>query len=259
MKISTLLATLLIGLASNANAYESFQTNSIYYPETPWLRGTVNNWAKTALVAASAYKYTGVTYIGYINLLAGSQQIKFDTSTNANWSINYGDNYLGDTCLDQNGANLALTQGAGTYEVRFNSGIPIYGCGRPTYQFTKLNTYVANKRSAYLRTSFNDWKPLPMILMKDHVWEASLTGTPNQIGAMKFDTSGDWSASLGRPIGSDIRSYTNTGYASAPGGDNLGLFLEDHSGAAMVTVRIRLNDQTNQFAICRDTTLALCQ
>lgn len=258
-KLSTLLATVLFGIAGSASAYESFQSFSVYYPNTPWLRGTVNNWGKSALVAATSYKYTGVTYVGYVNVLAGTQQFKFDTSTNADWSTNYGDANLSDTCLDQNGGNIPFTQGAGTYEVRYSTGTPGYGCGRPSLQLTKLNGFVANVRSLYLRTSFNDWKPLPMVLVKNNVWEAYVSGAPNTSGTMKFDTYGDWSASFGRPYGSDIRSYTNTGYATAVNGGDLGLYMEDYSGAATVTVKIRFNDQNDEFALCRDATRAICQ
>lgn len=258
MKLSSLFAALLT-VTGAANAYESFQSLSVYYPNTPWARGTVNNWGKTALVAASAYKYTGVSYVGYVNVLSGSQQIKFDTSLDGDWSTSYGDNNAADNCLDLNGPNLPIVQGAGTYELRYSTGAAGYGCGRPFVQITKLNSYVANVRSLYLRTSFNSWKPLPMMLARSHVWEAEVSGTPNTAGNMKFDQFGDWSSSFGRPAGSDPRSYTNTGYAVARNGDNLGLHMEDYSGATTVTVKVRFNDQTNEFAVCRDATRPICQ
>ena len=259
MKLSTLIATALLTITGAANAAENFQSFSVYYPNTPWVRGTMNNWGKAALVAATSYKYNGVSYVGYVNLLAGSQQLKFDTSTTGDWSSSYGDANLADNCLDLNGANIPVTQGAGTYEVRYSTGTQGYGCSRPFYQFTKLNSYVASVRTLYLRTSFNSWKPLPMLMAKDHVWEAEVSGAPNTSGTMKFDQFGDWSSSFGRTTGSDIRSYTNTGYALATNGDNLGLYMEDHSGATTVTVKIRFNDQTNEFALCRDTTRTICK
>lgn len=257
MKITALLAAILVTVAGTAQAYESFQSFSVYYPGTPWARGTMNNWGKTALVAANSYKYTGVSYVGYVNVLAGSQQLKFDLSANGDWSTSYGDNYLGDACVDLNGANIPLSQGAGTYEVRYSSAG--YNCSRPMYQFTKLNSYVANLRSLYLRTTFNDWKPLPMLMARDHVWEAEVSGAPNTNGSMKFDKFGDWSSSFGRPVGSDVRSYTNFGYASAANGANLGLNMSDATGSALVTVKIRFDDRTNEFAICRDTTRPICK
>jgi hypothetical protein len=147
MKIPALFAAVLpavlLTATGAAHAYESFQTFSVYYPNTPWIRGTVNNWGKAALVAATAYKYTGVSYVGYVNFLAGSQQLKFDTSAGGDWSTAYGDTNLADNCLDLNGPNIPVAQGAGTYEVRYSTGTPGYGCGRPFYQQTKMNSYVA--------------------------------------------------------------------------------------------------------------------
>ena len=258
MKLSTLFAATLLTVSGAASAYENFQSFSVYYPNTPWVRGTMNNWGKTALVAATSYKYNGVSYVGYVNLPAGSQQIKFDTSTNGDWSTSYGDANLSDSCLDLNGPNVPLTQGAGTYEARYSTGTPGYGCSRPFYQITKLNSYGASIRSLYLRTTFNSWKPLPMVMAKDHVWEAEVSGAPNTAGSMKFDQFGDWSSSFGRPASSDIRSFTNIGYASAAG-DNLGLYMEDHSGATTVTVKMRFDDRTNEFALCRDTVKTICK
>ena len=257
MKISALFAAAVMSVTGTAHAYESFQSLSVYYPNTPWARGTMNNWGKTALVAATSYKYTGVSYVGYVNVPAGSQQLKFDLSANGDWSTSFGDANLSDNCVDQNGPNIPFTQGAGTYEVRYSSSG--YVCNRPVYQFTKLNSFVANVRSLYLRTSFNDWKPLPMLMVKDHVWEAEVSGAPNTTGSMKFDKFGDWSSSFGRPAGSDIRSYTNTGYASAVNGTNLGLNMADATGAAIVTVRIRFDDRTDEFANCQNTSRVLCR
>ena len=257
MKISALFAAALLAVTATAHAYESFQSFSVYYPNTPWARGSMNNWGKTALVAATSYKYAGVSYVGYVNVLAGAQQVKFDMSANGDWSTSYGDTNLSDNCLDQSGPNIPFTQGAGTYEVRYSSSG--YVCNRPVYQFTKLNGFVANVRSLYLRTTFNEWKPLPMLMVKNNVWEAEVSGTPNTSGSMKFDKFGDWSSSFGRPVGSDVRSYTNSGYASAVNGTNLGLYMADSTGAAIVTVKIRFDDRTNEFAICRDTISTICK
>lgn len=258
-KLSALLVTVLLGVASTANAYEDFQITSFANLATPWLRGTVNNWGKSALVAAVYSRSSHVEYVGYINFLAGQQQIKIDTSANADWSTNYGDNNLSDQCVDLNGANIPVTQGAGTYEVRYLSWGSTMNCRSPYLRLTKLNSFVANVRSLYLRTSFNKWGPLPMYLVRNNVWEAYVSAPPNTSGTMKFDTYGDWSSSFGRSYGSDIRGNTNTGYALTRNGDNLGLYIEDYSGAPTVTAKIRFNDQTNEFALCRDTTRTICK
>lgn len=257
-KLSTLVAALLFGMAGTASAYENFQYFSVMYPNPQWFRGTPNAWGKLPLIAGTAYKYSGLTYVGYVNVPAGSQSFKFDTSLTGDWSSNYGDNYAGDSCLDFNGANIPLTQGAGTYEIRFNTGAQGYGCSRPFYSAVKLDGFTANQRSMYLRTSFNNWSNLPMYLVKNNVWEAPISGSPNLIGQFKLDVKGDWSVNFGRPSGSDPRGYLNGGYATA-GGENLSFYIEDYSGATTVTANIRFNDQTKEFALCPNASKALCQ
>lgn len=257
-KSSALLAAILLGMAGSAAAYEGFQNMQIYYSNTPWFRGTPNAWGKIAMVASSAYKYSGITYTAYVNVPAGGQSFKVDTSTAADWSTNYGDNYLPDQCLDANGGNIPLTLGAGTYQLAFNTGVTGYGCGRPYFTAAKLDSFTATQRSMNLRTSFNNWMNLPMYLVKNNVWEAPVFGSPNLMGHMKFDVKGDWTVNYGRPAGSDPRGYLNTGTASA-GGENLGLYMEDYTGEPTVTRFVRFNDQSRQFAVCPNASNALCQ
>lgn len=258
-KSSTLIAAVLLGLAGTAHAaYENFQYFSIYYSNTPWFRSTVNGWGKTPLIAGTAYKYSGITYVAYINVPAGTQNFKFDTSANGDWSSNYGDNYLGDACLDAGGGNIPLNQGAGTYEIRYNTGAQGYGCSRPFFSAYKTDSYTATQRSLFLRTSFNNWGNLPMYLVKNNVWEAPISGTPNTFGQFKFDVKGDWTANFGRPAGSDPRTQINGGTATV-GGDNLSIYLEDYSGQTTVNAKVRFNDATKEYAVCPNSGKALCQ
>ena len=257
---STFVAgTLLVGIAAPVSAYPAFQTFSIYYSNTPFFRGTANNWDHIPLVAFNAYKYSGISYSGYVNVPAGPQQFKYDVSAKADWSQNYGSNNPASGCLDSNGSNISLQQGAGTYEVQYNTGVPGYGCGRPFFSVWKRDNFTAQQRSMYLRTSFNNWGLLPMLLVRDNVWEAEVLAGSNTMGAMKFDVQGDWSKSFGRPFGSDPRSYTNTGYATVAQGENLALYVEDYSGTPNVTARIRFNDATSEFALCPNVSKAICQ
>lgn len=256
-KSSTLIAAALLSLSASAHAYEAFQNMQVYYPNTPWFRGTANGWDKIAMVASNAYKYSGITYSAYVNVPAGAQSFKIDTSTAGNWSSNLGDNYLGDACLDAGGANIPLTQGAGTYLVSYSTGVPGYGCGRPYYSAQKLDGYTAVRRSMNLRTSFNNWLNLPMYLVRNNVWEAPFYAAPNTTHQFKFDSKGEWSVNFGRAWGSDPRSSTNSGRAVS-GGDNLHMYLEDYSGEPTVQRSIRFNDQTLDFAVC-PSAAALCQ
>ena len=247
--VATLLAAVLVTATTGAAAYENFQGMETYYPNTPWLRGNFDNWGKTPLVAENVYQYNGVSYATYVNILSGTQTVKFDTSAAGDWSTNYGDNNLSDNCLDSNGANIPLTLGAGSYEVVYSTGAPGYGCGRPFYSATKLNTYTANYRTMYLRTSFNSWGLLPMYLVRNNVWEAPVTSPVNTTGYLKFDSNGDWVTSFGIPVGSNPQSSVDMGTA-VKSGSNIGLYVEDYSGAKQISAVIRFNDQTLQYSYC---------
>jgi hypothetical protein len=259
MNIRPLAAALLLFTTGAAHAYYgNFQAFSIYYSDTPWLRASYNAWSKTPLVANNAYKYTGISYVGYVNVPAGNHTYKFDRSTTGDWSLNYGDNNTADNCLDVNGANIAFTQGAGTYEITYNTGAIGYTC--PPYKnIVKRDSFSAAQRTMFLRTSFNNWGLLPMFLVKNNVWEAEVTAVPNTQGELKFDVKGDWSLSYGRAAGSNPSLTQNKGITTQ-GGDNLRMLISDTSGNPNVVGKLRFNDQTREYALCAagDTT-AICQ
>ena len=146
----------------------------------------------------------------------------------------------------------------------YSTGATGYGCSRPFYTATKLNSYTANYRTMYLRTSFNNWGLLPMVLVKNNVWEGQVNSPVNTQGWLKFDINGDWVKSFGRPSGSNGEYYINAAIAVTPG-DNLGLYVQDSSGATTVTAVVRFNDQTLQFSYCPSASeggtsnTALCQ
>lgn len=238
--------------------YPAYQTGSIYYPVgSHWIRSaTINNWAgKAAFVPYDAYKYSGITYGAYVNT-TGNSQFKFDLSATGNWTPNYGDNNTANACLDANGANINLNQGAGTYFITYSTGSvleqPYSTCGanKPYYSVTKLNAFSANVRTMYLRTSFNSWGSLPMVLLKNNVWEAEVSGARNTFGSMKFDSFGDWTANLGLPLGSSPREGTNTGVASVANGVNIPLYMEDYSSDTVVKGIIRFNSSTKEYKLC---------
>jgi hypothetical protein len=258
MNFLPLAAALLLLSTGAALAYGNFQAFSIYYSDTPWLRGTYNAWGKTPMVANNAYKYTGISYISYINVPAGNHAYKIDRSVSGDWSLNYGDNNTSDNCLDVNGANIAFTEGAGTYEITFNSGAVGYTC--PPYKtIVKLNSFSAVQRTMFLRTSFNNWGLLPMSLVKNNVWEAEVTAVPNTQGELKFDVKGDWSLNYGRAKGSDASLTQNKGITTQ-GGDNLRMLISDTTGSTNVVGKLRFNDQTREYALCAaGNTTAICQ
>ena len=62
--------------------------------------------------------------------------------------------------------------------------------------FTSTSSFEANFSQLLLRGHFNGWGGLPMQLVADHTWEASIT---QAAGAMeiKFDVMGDWAQNYG--------------------------------------------------------------
>jgi len=81
--------------------------NQVYF------RGTANNWSSLSMSLVSNYTWEAQVVFGS----ASDERFKFDI--NADWTLNFGDNN-NDGIADQSGGNIAITQGAGTYVIRFN-------------------------------------------------------------------------------------------------------------------------------------------
>lgn len=85
-----------------------------------YLRGTNNGWATTApmsLVANNTWEVTasfGTT---------STERFKFDI--NGDWSLNFGDTNK-DGIADQTGSDIAISQGSGSYKIRFNDSSRVY-------------------------------------------------------------------------------------------------------------------------------------
>jgi hypothetical protein len=256
-KLTTLL--MLVGIVSGAQAqnvvdpliyYPNFQYFTVYNEPTPFLRGNFNAWGKTPLLYANVDRYT-VSHVAYVNIGSGTQQYKFDNSLSGDWSSNYGDNNTNDSCLDYFGSNIGFTQGEGTYEVTYRvtlTGAQGSSCQQPNYFTRKINSFSTAQRSMFLRTSFNEWKHLPMISVKNNVWAAYVQAIPNLMGSMKFDVKGDWSVNYGRSK-PDPRAAINNGTAQQSS-ENIPLYAEDYSNSVQVPVQVRFNDQTLEYAVC---------
>ena len=78
-----------------------------------FFRGTPNGWGTTAMTLVSNFVWeTQAIFVG-----AADDRFKFDVT--GNWSLNFGDNN-NDGLAEQSGGNIAITQGAGTYIIRFD-------------------------------------------------------------------------------------------------------------------------------------------
>lgn len=78
-----------------------------------YFRGTANNWGTLLMNLVSNNTWETTAVFGSSN----TERFKFDV--NGDWTLNFGDNN-NDGIADQSGANIAITQGAGTYIIRFN-------------------------------------------------------------------------------------------------------------------------------------------
>ena len=85
-----------------------------------FLRGTNNNWGTTRmeLVDHHTWRIDKVEFGG-----SSKERFKFDVA--ANWSDNYGDNN-GDGIGDSFGADIMITDGAGTYTITFKDDTKSY-------------------------------------------------------------------------------------------------------------------------------------
>ncbi|HMP74170.1 MAG TPA: PKD domain-containing protein [Kiritimatiellia bacterium] len=85
-----------------------------------YFRGTANGWGTLGMTLVSNYTWqTEAVFSG-----AASDRFKFDV--NGDWALNFGDNN-NDGIADQNGNDIAITQGAGTYRIWFHDQSRRYG------------------------------------------------------------------------------------------------------------------------------------
>jgi Subtilase family/PKD domain/Calx-beta domain len=101
--------------ASSSDTVTVTQVSTIVYGKTypqVYFRGTANGWGTTVMTLVSNYTWETTMAVG-----SGTQNYKFDV--NGDWSLNFGDNN-NDGIAEQSGGNIGISQGAGTYIIRFN-------------------------------------------------------------------------------------------------------------------------------------------
>ena len=101
------------GLSSTGVVTVSQAVNYSKTYDQVYFRGTANGWGTTSMSLVSNYIWEVQTTFGS----SADERFKFDI--NGDWSLNFGDNN-NDGIADQGGANIAITQGAGLYTIRFN-------------------------------------------------------------------------------------------------------------------------------------------
>jgi glucoamylase len=88
------------------------------YPQV-YFRGTPNGWGTTAMDLVDDFTWRTTQTFGS----AGDERFKFDIY--GDWSVNFGDNEP-DGKADRAGADIPITQGAGSYTITFNDQTKAY-------------------------------------------------------------------------------------------------------------------------------------
>jgi hypothetical protein len=99
--------------------YENPNDTPISSYPTMHMRGTHNNWSGSAMQLIGNYTWQLDVAFGS----TANERFKFDVT--GNWSINFGDTNR-DNLAEQNGSDILITQGAGTYRVIFNDQTRAY-------------------------------------------------------------------------------------------------------------------------------------
>ncbi len=160
-----------------------------------------------------------VTFSGTAN-----HAFKFDV--HGDWNTNYGDNER-DDIGDPFGNDIAVSAGAGQYEVTFN------GRSR-AYTIITAETPACRFPSLKLRGTHNGWDVTPMTC-NDGKWQANVEfrGAPDK--RFKFDIHGDWSDNYGDNEGDFVGDSFGLDIMITQGPGSYGITFDDVSRAYTVT------------------------
>jgi hypothetical protein len=186
-----------------------------------YLRGTHNNWATNVqMTLVESYVWQAEVDFG----AASNERFKFDI--HGNWALNFGDTNR-DGTAEQSGSDILITQGSGTYRIRFNDQTK-------QYTVTKMGGYSKVYNQLYLRGTFNQWSSLPMQLVSNNTWQSSVvTFGATATERFKFDVQGDWSLNFG--------DSNRDGFAEQSGAD-----IPVNAGTRVV---IQFNDSTRRYIL----------
>jgi hypothetical protein len=201
------------------------QARAAVFPSL-YVRGTHNSWGTTTPMTLIADN----TWQADVNFVLGSGDVfKFDVK--GDWTQNYGDNN-GDGVSDANGANIAITKGAGLYRITYND---------KTHAFTASKQgFSAVYASMYLRGTHNNWAiDTPMKLVADNTWQVDVTFGNTTQERFKFDVKGDWSVNFG--------DANKDGAAESNAAD---IYITQGFG----NYRIVFNDQSKAYTITKQVT-----
>lgn len=194
-----------------------------------YVRGTPNNWGTTLMTLVSNYVWETEATFGS----ASNERFKFDV--HGDWSLNFGDNNS-DGIAEQGGNNIAISQGAGTYRIRFNDQTRVYSA-------VKIGgTFIKDYTSMSVAGSFNTWNPAAnnLTLIGDHTWSGTFVLSGNV--QLKFAANGSWGTNWGENDQPGTSVPLN-GYAESSGG-NISL-----NNLASATYRITMHERTRAYSV----------
>jgi len=159
--VFALVATDNEGLSATGTVTITQQNASLLksYPQV-YFRGTANGWGTTVMTLVSNYVWEIEATFGP----GATERFKFDI--NGNWSLNFGDNNA-DGLAEQSGGNIMITQGSGTYRIRFNDQTKRY------WVYKNGAGFASSYSSMTMAGTFNSWNPTAnnMVLVDNNTWQ----------------------------------------------------------------------------------------
>jgi spore coat protein CotH len=193
-------------------------------------RGTPNGWGTTAMTLISNYVWETTATFGP----GSTERFKFDI--NGDWSLNFGDNNA-DGLAEQSGGNIMITQGSGTYRIRFNDQTKRY------WVFKNGAGYASSFNSMTMAGTFNSWNPAAnnMVLVNNYTWQYDvvLFSAIN----FKFVANGAWASGNWGESNQSGTSVPLNGIAEASAGNIV------ISTALSGAYRITYNEQTRAYSM----------
>lgn len=198
------------------------------YPQVNF-RGSPNGWGSTLMTLISNYVWEIEAAFGS----GSSEQFKFDIY--GDWSLNFGNNN-NDGIADQGGGNIGVTQGAGTYRIRFNDQTKAFTVAKIGGSFIKDYNTVG------IAGSFNGWSPSAanMTLIGDNTWSGTFTLSGNV--EFKITANGSW----GTNWGDNDQPGTSVPLNAYLNGNGGNIRLNNLAGASY---RITMNERTLAYSV----------
>jgi hypothetical protein len=186
------------------------------YPQV-YVRGTTNTWGTTAMTLIADNSWQVTATFGS----ASNERFKFDVY--GNWATNFGDNGA-DGTADANGADIAVTQGAGEYVITFNDSTRAYTAVKSGGQ-----QFLHDYPQVYLRGTSNAWATTPMSLVADYTFQIDVTFGSAANERFKFDVYGNWASNFGDNGADGVADANGADIAITQGAGTYRIFFQERT------------------------------